>query len=185
MSGCTTKRLDMKDRIAVYAGTFDPLTDGHLWMILEGLRVFDRVIVAVGVNPKKKPMFTLDERLDLIRESVKIFTSSSSRLEIESFDNQFLIHYADTKGARFLLRGLRNVKDFEEEKAYRNINGDLKGGITTFFLMPPRDICEVSSSIVKELTGPEGWEEIVRSYVPYPVFKKLKEKHRATTEPKL
>ncbi|MBI5732891.1 pantetheine-phosphate adenylyltransferase [Candidatus Jorgensenbacteria bacterium] len=162
----------MKQRIAVYAGTFDVLTAGHLWMIEEGSRLFDRLIVAIGVNPEKeeRSWFTLEERLLMLKESVKNFSSVS----VTSFTNQYLITYAKSVGAEFMLRGIRTVSDYEYERTMRNINEDLGNSVTTIFLMPPRELAEVSSSIVKSLIGPEGWERVVEDLVPDPVFEKLK-----------
>ena len=90
------------------------------------------------------------------------------------FTNQYLINYARGIGAQFILRGIRCESDYEFERVMRNVNGDFDPHITTVFLMPPRDIAEVSSSMVKGLIGPEGWEAIVKQYVPAPVFKRLK-----------
>jgi pantetheine-phosphate adenylyltransferase len=157
--------------LAVYAGSFDPLTVGHLWMIEQGVELFGSLTVAVGVNPEKRPLLPLEARLELLRRS----TSHLSGVRIESFTNRFLIAYAQTLGVRFILRGVRNETDYTYERAMRNVNGDLAPGITTVFLMPPRAISEVSSSLVKSMMGPEGWQEIVKSYVPAPVFEKLVE----------
>jgi pantetheine-phosphate adenylyltransferase len=161
--------------MAVYAGSFDPLTVGHLWMIEQGVELFDRLVVAIGINPKKKCTFTLEERLGMVRQS----TQQYQNLQVASFGDQFLIAYAQSMGATFILRGIRSESDYEFERVMRNINGDLNPEITTVFLMPPRVIAEVSSSMVKGLIGPEGWEEIVRQYVPKPVCAKLWEVFRA------
>lgn len=157
---------------AVYAGTFDPLTVGHLWMIERGAELFDRLIVAIGINPEKKCLFSIESRLEMIYESTN---KKLPNVEISTFTNQFLISYAQYVGAQFILRGIRNESDYEYERAMRNINSDLNSGITTIFLMPPREIVEVSSSMVKGLVGPEGWEKIASEYVPECVFKKLQE----------
>ncbi len=156
----------------VYAGSFDPLTVGHLWMIEQGVHLFDRLTVAIGINPNKKPAFAVDERLDLLRES----TRDLPGVEIASFGAQFLIHYARSIGATHILRGIRSAADFEYERTMRNLNGDIEPKVTSVFLMPPRDIAEVSSSMVKGLIGPDGWEPIVRKYVPPAVYRRLIEK---------
>jgi pantetheine-phosphate adenylyltransferase len=168
----------MNKRLAVYAGTFDPLTFGHLWMIERGANLFDKLIVALGVNPEKRCMFSVDDRLEMLRQSVKQFVN----VEVSSFTNQFLITYIQSVGAQCVLRGIRNESDYEYERVMRNINGDLNVDITTVFLMPPRDIAEVSSSMVKGLVGPEGWEVIVKNYLPEPVFEKVKEMHYARSK---
>jgi len=156
-------------RTAVYAGSFDPPTNGHLWMIERGLELFDHLVVAIGDNPSKSYTFTVEQRIRLLRESVP----SCERLTISHFDNRFLVNYALTMDAQFILRGIRSPDDYEYERVMRHINSDMAPEITTTFLMPPRDIAELSSSMVKGLIGPEGWEDIVRRYVPIPVFNAL------------
>ena len=160
--------------MGVYAGSFDPLTVGHLWMIEQGTRLFDRLIVAVGVNPEKKYTFTVEERLRMLKDSTKSF----SNVTVASFSNRYLIDYAHSVGASHILRGIRTESDYEFERAMRNINGDLDPGICTVFLMPPRGIAEVSSSMVRGLIGPVGWEKIVRKYVPGAVYKRLLKSQR-------
>ncbi len=156
-------------RSGVYAGSFDPLTIGHMWMIQQGARLFNRLTVAVGVNPDKRYTFPLEERLEMLRES----TTGLANVSVASFSNQYLIHYAQLIGATHILRGIRTESDYEFERTMRNINGDLDGEICTVFLMPPRGIAEVSSSMVRGLIGPLGWQKIVRKYVPGPVYKRL------------
>lgn len=160
-------------RLGVYAGSFDPLTIGHLWMIEQGVRMFDRLVVAIGINPDKKYTFTLPDRLAMLKASTRSFPN----LSVDSFTNRYLIEYARSVGATHILRGIRSGTDYEFERTMRNINGDLDAGICAVFLMPPRDIAEVSSSMVKGLVGPTGWEKVVRNYVPAPVFRKLREYH--------
>jgi len=154
---------------AVYAGSFDPLTIGHLWMIEEGVRLFNHLTVAIGVNPNKHPTFSLDERLAMLRDSTRHLLG----VHLTSFGNRFLIDYAQEIGTTHILRGMRSPADFEFERVMRNINGDLNPNITTVFLMPPRDIAEVSSSMVRGLIGPKGWKTVVREYVPPPVYSRL------------
>lgn len=163
----------MTHRLAVYAGTFDPPTMGHLWMIEQGVALFDKLVVAIGVNPEKNCMFSVEERLEMLRQSTKHLQN----VEITSFTNQFLISYARSIGARFVLRGIRSESDYEYERGMRNLNGDFDSEISTIFLIPPRSAAELSSSMVKGLVGPEGWEEVVKGYVPEAVFKKLQETH--------
>jgi len=159
-------------KLAVYAGSFDPLTIGHLWMIEQGAALFPQLIVAIGINPEKSYAFTVNERIDMLRQSTRRFRN----LKVSSFTDQFLISYAQSIGATHILRGIRSESDYEFERAMRNINGDLSPRVTTVFLMPPRAIAEVSSSMVKGLIGPAGWKRIVREYVPRPVYEKLLKK---------
>jgi len=161
-------------RLGVYAGSFDPPTIGHLWMIEQGVRLFDRLTIAIGVNPDKKYTFSLEARLEMLRVSTKKFRSVS----IDSFSNRYLIHYAQSVGATHILRGIRSESDYEFERTMRNINGDLDPEICTIFLMPPRGIAEVSSSMVRGLVGPAGWQKIVRKYLSEAVYRKLLEHHR-------
>jgi pantetheine-phosphate adenylyltransferase len=158
-------------RIAVYAGSFDPPTNGHLWMIERGLQMFDRLIVAIGSNPAKSYSYSVPERLEMLRASLP----KSDRLEIDHFDNRYLVDYATKKNATYILRGIRSPNDYEYERVMRHINADMAPDITTAFLMPPRDIAELSSSMIKSLTGPDGWEETVKRYVPPEVFQVLKQ----------
>jgi pantetheine-phosphate adenylyltransferase len=156
-------------RSAVYAGSFDPPTNGHLWMIERGLEMFDHLVVAIGTNPSKRYSFTVEERLELLRAS----TVPCKHLEIAHFDNRYLVDYTRKKGAKYVLRGIRSPHDYEYERVMRHINADMAPEITTVFLMPPRDIAEVSSNMIKSLIGPKGWEDTVRRYVPAPVFELL------------
>jgi len=155
--------------LGVYAGSFDPLTIGHLWMIEEGRKLFDQLVVSIGINPDKKYTFSLEERIEMLRASTAKFRNVS----IDSFSNLYLVDHARSIKATHILRGIRSQADFEFERGMRNINGDLDPTICTVFLMPPREIAEVSSSMVKGLIGPNGWQNIVRKYVPAAVFKTL------------
>ncbi len=161
-------------RLGVYAGSFDPLTIGHLWMIKEGAHLFERLIVAVGFNPDKRQTFGVEERLAMLRDSCRAFPNVS----VASYINLYLIDYAASVGATHILRGIRSAGDYEYERTMRNINGDLDPRICTVFLMPPRDIAEVSSSMVKGLIGPKGWRDIVKKYVPAPVYRRLLKLHK-------
>ena len=156
-------------RNAVYAGSFDPPTNGHLWMIERGLEMFDHLIVAIGSNPSKSYSFSVEERLELLRASTPV----SERLVIAHFDNRYLVDYAKKMGAEYILRGIRSPNDYEYERVMRHINADMAPEVTTVFLMPPRDIAELSSNMIKGLTGPTGWEETVSRYVPKAVFHAL------------
>jgi pantetheine-phosphate adenylyltransferase len=158
-------------KVAVYAGTFDPVTLGHLWMIEQGSILFDTLIIAIGMNPEKQCFFSLEDRMKLLKEATGNFTN----IKIGDFSGQFLIRYTESVGARFMLRGIRDAADYEYEKTLRHINSDISPDITTVFLMPPRQIAEVSSSIVKGLVGSEGWEKVLSKYVPECVLQKLKQ----------
>ena len=158
---------------AVYAGSFDPPTNGHLWMISQGLALFDRLVVAIGQNPSKNYVFSTEERVDLLRSSIP----SCERLTITHFDNRYLVDYAKEVGAEFILRGIRSPGDYEYERVMRHINSDMAPDINTVVLMPPREMAELSSSMVMGMVGPEGWGKTVRRYLPSPVFDALVTKH--------
>ncbi|WP_148716586.1 pantetheine-phosphate adenylyltransferase [Chitinolyticbacter meiyuanensis] len=158
-------------RRGVYAGSFDPVTHGHLWMIEHGTRVFDEMIVAIGENPDKKYTFSVAERVAMLKET----TAHLPNLRVETFENRFLVDYAREENADFILRGIREAADYEFERKMRYVNADLAPHIDTVFLMPPREIAEISSTMVKGLVGPEGWEKVVSQYVPAPVFLRLVE----------
>ena len=153
----------------VYAGSFDPVTKGHMYMIKTGAELFDELIVATGTNPDKDYTFSTKERVNMLHEC----TEGLPGVQVDHFEGKFLVHYAESVGARYILRGIRSEADYQFERTMRNVNADLKPDIVTVFLMPPREISEVSSSFVKGLVGPEGWEDIIRPYVPDPVYEKL------------
>ncbi len=153
----------------VYAGSFDPPTEGHMYMIEQGAALFERLIVSVGVNPNKRYTFSVEERLEMLRECTRDYPN----VEVDSFEAKLLVRYAKSKGARYILRGIRSEEDYRFEHAMRNVNEDLAPEISTVFLIPPREICELSSSFVKGLVGFEGWKEVVKPYVPEAVYERL------------
>lgn len=154
---------------AVYAGSFDPVTNGHQWMIDRGSVLFDELIVAVGSNPEKQYSFDEPTRRRLLEE----VCGSMANVRTDSFLNRYLIDYAQEQQCSHLLRGIRSELDFQYEKSMRHINEDMCGSIDTVFLIPPRTIAEISSSFVKGLIGPDGWPEVVRQYVPDCVFEEI------------
>ena len=154
--------------IAIYPGSFDPITNGHVSIIKAGLVVFDKLIVAVLNNPKKSSLFSVSERIDMIRESV----GGETRIEFDSFEG-LLVDYCRKKGANVVLRGLRAVADFEYELQMANMNRHLHVGVETVFLMANDAYFYVSSNIVKEAASLGG---DVSALVPASVNRKLKEK---------
>jgi len=158
---------------AIYAGSFDPLTNGHLWMIRTAAELFEELVVAVGVDPDKRYAYSLEDRLALLRACTKDLPN----VTVDSFERQFLVRYARSLDARYIVRGIRNERDYAREREMRYINSDLEPGILTVFLMPPREIAEVSSSFVRGLVGPEGWQDVVRRFVPRPVYEFFLKKH--------
>lgn len=132
-------------RAAVYPGSFDPLTNGHLDLILRGTRMFDRIVIAVLENEDKKPLFPVEERVEIIREA----TREMSRVEVRSFSG-LLVNFLDTVDARIVVRGLRAVSDFEYEFQMALMNRELSDKIETLFMMPAVEYTYVSSRLVKE-----------------------------------
>jgi len=155
-------------KLAVYPGTFDPITFGHLDVIQRASELFDIVIVAVLENASKKPLFTKEERTEMIKES----TQGLKNVEVDVFDG-LLVEYAKQKGAIAIIRGLRAVSDFEYEFQMALMNRKISNGITTVFLMPHEKYTYLNSSIVRELARLHA---NVSDFVPPFVAQKLKEK---------
>lgn len=152
-------------RRCVYAASFDPITNGHLWVIEQGEQLFDELIVAIGTNPDKRYKFSIDERVSLVKASL----AGHGKARVETYENRFLVEYARSLGAEFVLRGIRTELDYQYERSMKYINSDLDADVVTVFLMPPREIAELSSSVVKGLVGLNGWEKVLAKYVPPPV----------------
>ena len=155
---------------ALYPGSFDPITNGHVDIIERGLKVFDRVIVAVLKNPKKRPLFTTKERVKMIQD---IFTSKPA-VEVRAFDG-LLVDFARTQGTRVVIRGLRAISDFEYEFQMALMNRSLEPDIETFFMMPSVHYSFLSSNLVREVAGLGG---SVEGLVPPAVSRKLRNKVR-------
>jgi len=132
-------------RLALYPGSFDPPTNGHLSIIQRGLRLFEGLVVAVLENPAKDALFTVEERMRLLREAV-----DDPRVEVEAFSG-LLVHYAQHKGVRTVLRGLRAVSDFEYEFQMANMNRKLDREIETIFMMTGEDYFYISSRFVRDV----------------------------------
>ena len=153
----------------IYAGSYDPPTNGHLWMIEQGARLFTTFYVAVGQNSQKEYCFSLEERMEMLEELCARFPN----VEVVHFENKFLVKYAESIGADYILRGIRNEKDYTYERGMRYVNGNMTDTIQTLFMMSPRNLVEVSSSLIKGLVGSDDWEQVVREYVPDTVFYKM------------
>ena len=154
--------------IAVYPGSFDPITNGHLDLIQRALKIFDHIVVAVATNAFKKSLFTIEERMEMIRGSL----ADNPNISIDSFDG-LLVKYAKARKARAILRGLRAVTDFEYEFQLAMMNRRLEPEIETVFLMTGLRWVFLSSSILKEAAMHGG---DIEGMVPEIVFQKLREK---------
>ncbi len=154
--------------IAVYPGSFDPITNGHLDLIQRALKIFDRIIVAVAKNPVKKPLFTIEERMEMIRVSLQ----DHPQVSCDTFDG-LLVKYAISRNARAVLRGLRAVTDFEYEFQLAMMNRRLEPELETVFLMTGLRWVFLSSSILKEAAYHGG---DIQGMVPEIVFEMLKKK---------
>jgi pantetheine-phosphate adenylyltransferase len=157
--------------VALYPGTFDPLTNGHLDLIMRSVRMFDKVIVAIFENTMKGPLFTVEERRRLIEES----TRGLANIEIATFSNTLLVFYAKQRQAHVIIRGLRAIADFEYEFQMTLMNRRLDEDIETVFLMPREEYTYVASRLIKEVAAYGG---NVEELVPPPVALALKEKFR-------
>ncbi|GAA4894506.1 pantetheine-phosphate adenylyltransferase [Ferrimonas pelagia] len=157
----------MKQR-AIYPGTFDPLTNGHLDLIIRASRMFDTVIVGVAASPSKKPLFSLEERVALIEQ----ITQSIGNVQVVGFSG-LLVDFAKTHNARVLVRGLRAVSDFEYEFQLANMNRRLHPDLESVFLTPAEENAFISSSLVKEVALHDG---DVTGFIPAEVVSPLKQK---------
>jgi len=158
----------MKKHIAVYPGSFDPITNGHLDIINRGLEVFDELIVAVARNSEKKGLFSIEERLEMIRRTV----GDNPRLRVDTFDG-LLVDYVAAQGARVILRGLRAVSDFEYEFQIAQMNHTVQEKVETLFMMTAVPYGYLSSSIVKEVASLNG---PIDTFVPPAVKEALERK---------
>lgn len=157
--------------IAIYAGTFDPISLGHIDLIRRALHLFDEIIIAIASNPSKKPLFTLEERIQL----TKTCFLESEKISVKGFDT-LLLDFAKAHQAKILLRGLRTVTDFEYEFQLAGMNRMMDDDIETVFLMPDEKYMSISSTLIREIAQLQG---DVSKFVPRPVQDALKEKFKS------
>ena len=158
-------------KTAIYPGTFDPVTSGHLDILREAANLFDRVTVAVGVNPGKVPLFSLDERLEMLRAAVA--DEGWGNVEAATFGG-LTVDFARERGAQYIVRGLRAVTDFEAEFSLVLGNEQLDSAIKTVFVMPSQDHIYLSSSIVRQAAEFGG--RVIPGSVPRAVESKIKKR---------
>lgn len=142
----STKSAHKRQSLAVYPGTFDPITMGHLDIIDRALNLFDKIIIAIAINPSKTPLFSIDERIEMVK---KCFPLDYSRIEVDTVSG-LLVKYAADKGANAIIRGLRAVSDFDYEFQLALMNRKLEREVDTIFLMPGFRWIYISSSIIKD-----------------------------------
>ena len=158
----------MNGKTAIYPGTFDPLTNGHLSILNRALKIFDKLIIAILINPKKTPLFTLEERKSMMEEVLK----DKHNVEIDSFDG-LLVDYAVKKNANVIVRGLRALSDFEYEFQLALMNRKLNRDVQSIFLMTDYKWFYISSTIIKEAASYGG---DISGLTPPVICEKLKEK---------
>jgi pantetheine-phosphate adenylyltransferase len=161
-------------RVAIYPGSFDPLTNGHVDIIERGARIFDAIIVAILANVEKTPLFTENERITIIRDVFK----ANKNVHVEAFSG-LLVDYAQLKKATVLVRGLRAVSDFEYEFQMALMNRHLAPGLETVFMMPDEKYTYISSRLIKEVFTLGG---AITGLVPAVVEDRLRAKQKAKTK---
>ncbi|MBI1810777.1 MAG: pantetheine-phosphate adenylyltransferase [Nitrospirae bacterium] len=157
-------------RTAIYPGTFDPITNGHIDLVKRGMRIFDEVIIAIATAQKKQPLFTISERLRLIKDAVR----GLKNVKVEAFSG-LLVEYVESKKGIAVIRGLRAVSDFEYELQMALMNRRLAVGIETVFMMPSEEYSFLTSTIVKEVASFGG---SVKGLVPEAVENALRRKFK-------
>ncbi len=158
----------MSDVLAIYPGSFDPITNGHFDLIERSSRIFDRLIVALLTNAEKEPMFSVEERVEMLRE----VTRNMNNVSVDTFSG-LLVDYAVQKNARALVRGIRAFSDYEYELRMALMNRKLEPRLETMFLMPAESYAYVSSRLVKEIFRNGG---SVKELVPPVVEERLRQK---------
>jgi pantetheine-phosphate adenylyltransferase len=158
----------MSGNIAVYPGTFDPITNGHLSIVNRALKIFDKLIIAILNNPQKEPLFSIEERISMIKDVLR----SKSNIEVDVFDG-LLVDYVLKKKSNVILRGIRALSDFEYEFQMALMNRKLNRDVQSIFLMTDYKWFYISSTIIKEAASFNG---DISGLVPPSVCKKLKEK---------
>jgi len=157
-------------KIAIYPGTFDPITTGHIDLIQRAIKIFDEVIITVALTPRKQPLFTLEERIQLIKDSLREFKG----IRVEPFDG-LLVDYVRSKKGVAIVRGLRAISDFEYELQMALMNRRLDTDVETVFMMPSEEYTFLTSTIVKEVASFGG---NVKGLVPEAVERALREKFK-------
>ncbi len=152
-----------------FSGTLDPITNGHMWVIGEARSLADEVVVFLSQNPVKQPQFPAEQRKHIIEESAR--ERGWDNVQVVIVKSDYTARVAKKHGADYLIRGIRTTADFDYENLIQQTNVDVIGGAKTLFVMPPRDLGSVSSSFVKALEGPVGWNWTMKKFVPGPAYR--------------
>ncbi|WP_317201578.1 pantetheine-phosphate adenylyltransferase [Janthinobacterium sp.] len=152
-----------------FSGTLDPITNGHMWVIGEARSIADEVIVFLSQNPVKQPQFPAEERKKIIEQSAREL--GWENVQVVIVKNDYTARVAKKQGVDYLIRGIRTTADFDYENLIQQTNVDVLQGAKTIFVMPPRDLGSVSSSFVKALEGPVGWNWTMKKFVPGPAYR--------------
>lgn len=163
-----------RKKTGIISGSFDPITNGHLHLIQKGLELLDEVVVIIASNANKKSMFDLEERKNLVMQAIKNVRLNAHVLVLPS--DELVVSMAKTLDARYIVRGLRNGTDFEYEHQIDLVQTKIAPLVKTVYFITPRELTEVSSSLVKSVVGLKGWKKIAEPYVPPCVLKALEEK---------
>lgn len=163
-------------KIAVYPGTFDPITNGHLDILARSSRIFDKIVILVAERKEKETLFSLKERIQIIKEVTKDLKS----IKVDSIKNELLVNYLKRKNIHFVIRGLRSVSDFEYELQMTLINREFLNDIEIIFIVGSKDTIFLSSSLIREIASNGGdISKFVPKLVVEKIQKKLGEKHGA------
>ena len=167
--------------IGIVAGSFDPITNGHVWLIKKAAEIVGengKLYIVMGVNSSKKYHFSVEERVAQIQEVLldNLMNRAYQRVEVKVISDDLLISTAKELGATHIIRGIRNAKDFDYECEIQSVNRDIDSSIETIYLVPPPELVKVSSSTVKGLVGFKNWEDIVGKYVNPFIVSEFKKK---------
>lgn len=161
-----------------FAGTFDPITKGHLWVIEEAEQLADEVVILIAQNNSKQHMFSVEQRKVIIEQS--LLEGGYLKSKVEIVDNEYTATYAKSHNIDYLIRGIRSTVDFDYENVLQQANTSVLQGAKTLFVMPPRDLGSVSSSFVKSLIGPKGWQFYIKQFLTDSAFEAIELKYLLT-----
>lgn len=165
-------------KIGAVAGSFDPITNGHIWLISAASVLVDKLYVVIARNQEKKSLFTFDERLQMCDEAFnEVFPRAiHDKIEIKYINNELLFDWASHNNVTHIFRGLRDTQDYVYENSMQVINKDIAASINTVFFMTPPELIGISSSTVKAIAGFDNWESRICKYVPAATMRAFREK---------